>query len=102
MGFLDLFTHSKIKEPQVVKDVDMSELEKLNSLLGKVGDDQKDIVENQMKASMIGLDGEKRVMYELKHLSNHVLFFTMLRCLINLLNNLRWISLFLLETVALF
>lgn len=41
MGFLDLFTHSKIKEPQVVKDVDMSELEKLNSLLGKVGDDQK-------------------------------------------------------------
>lgn len=69
MGFLDLFTHNKIKEPQVVKDVDMSELEKLNSLLGKVGDDQKDIVENQMKASMIGLDGEKRVMYELKHLS---------------------------------
>ena len=56
MGFLDLFTHSKIKEPQVVKDVDMSELEKLNSLLGKVGDDQKDIVENQIKASMIGLD----------------------------------------------
>ena len=49
--------------------MDMSELEKLNSLLGKVGDDQKDIVENQMKASMIGLDGEKRVMYELKHLS---------------------------------
>lgn len=69
MGFLDLFTHNKIKEPQVVKDVDMSELEKLNSLLGKVGDDQKDIIENQMKASMIGLDGEKRVMYELKHLS---------------------------------
>lgn len=69
MGFLDLFTHNKIKEPQVVKDVDMSELEKLNSLLGKVGDDQKEIVENQLKASMIGLDGEKRVMYELKHLS---------------------------------
>ena len=69
MGFLDLFTHNKIKEPQVMKDVDMSELEKLNSLLDKVGDNQKEIVENQLKASMIGLDGEKRVMYELKHLS---------------------------------
>lgn len=69
MGFLDLFTHSKIKEPQIIKDIDMSELEKLNSLLEKVGDDQKEIVENQLKASMIGLDGEKRVMYELKHLS---------------------------------
>ena len=69
MGILDIFTHNKIKEPEVIKDVDSSELEKLNSLLDKVGDDQKEIVENQLKASAIGLEGEKRVMYELRHLS---------------------------------
>lgn len=92
MGFLDLFTHNKIKEPQVMKDVDMSELEKLNSLLDKVGDNQKEIVENQLKASMIGLDGEKRVMYELKHLSKPCLILPISLFLTSLRINPKWTS----------
>lgn len=49
MGLLDIFRHNKIKEVTVLKDVDLSNLEKLEDLLDKVGDDQKDIVETQLK-----------------------------------------------------
>lgn len=68
MGLLDLLKHNKIKEVTILKDVDLSNLEKLEGLLDKVGDDQKDIVETQLKKEKAGIDGEKRVMYELKHL----------------------------------
>ncbi len=68
MGLLDLLKHNKIKEVTILKDVDLSNLEKLEDLLDKVGDDQKDIVETQLKKEKAGIDGEKRVMYELKHL----------------------------------
>ena len=68
MGIIDLIKHNKIKEVKVLKDVDMSNLEKLEELLDKVGDDQKEIVETQLKKEKAGLDGERRVMYELKHL----------------------------------
>ena len=68
MGLLDLIKHNKIKEATVLKDVNMSNLEKLEDLLDKVGDDQKDIVEVQLKKEKAGIDGEKRVMFELKHL----------------------------------
>jgi len=68
MGLLDLFKHNKIKDVTILKDVDLSNMEKLEGLLDKVGDDQKEIVETQLKKEKAGIDGEKRVMYELKHL----------------------------------
>lgn len=68
MGIIDLIKHNKIKDVKVLKDVDLSNLEKLEDLLEKVGDDQKDIVESQLKKEKAGIDGERRVMYELKHL----------------------------------
>ena len=68
MGLLDLLKHNKIKEVTILKDINLSNLEKLEELIEKVGDDQKEIVETQLKKEKAGLDGEKRVMYELKHL----------------------------------
>ncbi len=68
MGLLNLFRHNMIKEVTVLKDVDLLNLEKLEELVDKVGDDQKEIVETQLKKEKAGVDGEKRVMYEIKHL----------------------------------
>lgn len=68
MGLLDLFKHNKIKDVTILKDVDLSNMEKLEDLLDKVGDDQKEIVDAQIKKEKAGIDGENRVMYELKHL----------------------------------
>ena len=68
MGLMDLIKHSKIKDVTILKDISHSNLEKLEDLLERVGDDQKEIVETQLKKEKAGLDGEKRVMYEIKHL----------------------------------
>lgn len=68
MGIINFIKHNQIKGPEVVKDIDFKEIETLESYLGKVGDDQKDLIQSQVNKCKFGLDGEQRVMYELKHL----------------------------------
>ena len=68
MGLLDLLLHSKIKKPELVKDISHVEEEKLAALLDKVGDDEKEKIENKLKMVRIGLKGEENVRFELMHL----------------------------------
>lgn len=70
MNFLSLFRSKKIKGPVFIKDFSYESndnLKRLNELLDLVGDDQKPIIEEQIKYMSIGLEGEKNVQFELKH-----------------------------------
>lgn len=70
MGIFDKFFSDKIDEPIFVKEYDSEsnvQLNQLNSLLEKVGDDQKSVIEEEIKKIKIGLVGEKNVSYELKN-----------------------------------
>ena len=70
MGFFDNLFSKGIEEPVFVKEYDSEsnmQLNQLNSLLEKVGDDQKSIIEDEIKKIQIGLIGEKNVAYELKN-----------------------------------
>jgi superfamily II DNA helicase RecQ len=69
MGIFDSLTN-KLSEPVFIKDFDANEneqLSQLNDLLGKVGDDQVNLIEKQIKTIQYGLSGEKNVHYELKN-----------------------------------
>ena len=68
MGLLDLLKHNKIKNPELMKDISHVEEEKLVALLDKVGDDEKEKIENQLRMVRIGLKGEENVRFELMHL----------------------------------
>src|SRR5690606_9949861 len=63
------FLSKKITEPIFIKEYDLEsnlQLNQLNELLEKVGDDQKDIIEEEIKKIQSGLYGEKNVAYELQ------------------------------------
>lgn len=74
MGILDLFRHNKIKEPIFYNEHEDKRLEVLEDLLNKVGDDQKDVILEQMNLIRIGLDGEKSVIFELMHSHEKIVF----------------------------
>lgn len=74
MGILDLFRHNKIKEPIFYNEHEDKRLEVLEDLLNKVGDDQKDIILDQINLIRIGLDGEKSVIFELMHSHEKIVF----------------------------
>lgn len=70
MNILTKLKGQKIDGPIFVKDFDADNnpnLIKLNQLLELVGDDQKPIIEDQIKLMTIGATGEKNVYYELLH-----------------------------------
>ncbi len=69
MGILDFLKHNKITEPEVIKDIDNKDVAILDDLLNKVADSQKEIVERELYSLKAGLEGESRVMYELRHLN---------------------------------
>ncbi len=73
MGILDFLKHNKINGPEVVKDVDNRDIMILEDLLDKVADSQKDIVNKELYNIKAGLEGESKVMYELKHLNSSCL-----------------------------
>lgn len=67
MGLLDIIRHNKIKEPIFFNEHEDNRLTILEDLLNKVGDDQKELILNQMNLIKMGLAGEKSVIYELMH-----------------------------------
>lgn len=70
MGIFEKIFGNKIDEPIFVKEYDQDnniQLNQLNDLLEKVGDDQKKIVEAEIKKIQYGLIGERNVAYELKN-----------------------------------
>lgn len=70
MNLLSKLMGQKIKGPEFIKDFDLENnqnLKQLYALLEVVGDDQKPLIEEQIKLMNIGMDGEKNVHYELKH-----------------------------------
>ena len=74
MGLLDLFRHNKIKEPIFYNEHDDERLKSLEELLDKVGDDQKQLILDEMNLIQIGLSGEKNVIFELMHSTNPIVF----------------------------
>lgn len=74
MGLLDIFRHNKIKEPIFYNEHDDKRLETLEDLLNKVGDDQKQLILNEINLIRIGLSGEKNVIYELMHSNEPIVF----------------------------
>ncbi len=68
MGLLNFIKKDKITDVEVRKDISYKELESLNSYLDKVGEDQVDLINTQIAKIKAGLNGEEKVMYELKHL----------------------------------
>ena len=68
MGLLDFLKRESIDGVEVRKDISYKELETLNSYLDKVGEDQVDVINSQIARVKAGLNGEEKVMYELKHL----------------------------------
>lgn len=70
MGLFDKLFSKPIDEPIFIKEFDSEsnkQLQILNELLDKVGDDQKYLIENEIKILQVGLHGEKNVAYELKN-----------------------------------
>ncbi|MDD4244484.1 MAG: HRDC domain-containing protein [Bacilli bacterium] len=70
MSIFSNFSSNKITGPVFIKDFNIENnenLKKLNELIDLVGDDQKPIIEEQIKYMSIGLEGEKNVHFELKH-----------------------------------
>ena len=65
MGLLDLIKHNKIKEPMFYNEHEDIRIKTLNDLLNKDGDDKKQLLEEEKKYVEIGLEGEKKVIYEL-------------------------------------
>lgn len=74
MGFLDLLIHNKIKHPIFYNEHQDERLNILNNLINKVGDDQKEVLLNEIKLVQIGLSGEKNVIYELKNSKTPLIF----------------------------
>lgn len=68
MGLLDFLKKETIEGPEVRKDINYKELETLNGYLDKVGEDQLEVVNAQIARVKAGINGEEKVMYELKHL----------------------------------
>lgn len=68
MGIFDFLFSKNIDEPVFVKEYEGTneQLKQLNELLELVGDDQKEVIENEIKMVQAGLIGEKNVAYELK------------------------------------
>lgn len=69
MGIIDSLLN-KLKEPVFIKDFDFNEnlhLKQLTELLNKVGDDQKDIIQQEINKIKTGLSGEQNVHYELRN-----------------------------------
>lgn len=75
MSILDIFRHNKIKEPIFYNKHEDIRLKTLDDLIDKVGDDQKAKLEEEKNYVLIGLSGEKNVIYELMHSSNPLIFF---------------------------
>ena len=68
MGLLDLIRHNKIKGPTFWNEnKDDGKISTLKSLIDRVGDDQKEKLETELKKVEIGNQGEENVIYELKH-----------------------------------
>lgn len=70
MLFHAKFDNKKIDGPVFLKEFDADNnqnIKKLNELLELVGDDQKPLIEEQIKYMTIGMAGEKNVYYELQH-----------------------------------
>lgn len=62
-AFFSNFSSNKITGPVFIKDFNIENnenLKKLNELIDLVGDDQKPIIEEQIKYMSIGLEGEKK------------------------------------------
>lgn len=60
--------HRRIKGPEFINEnTEDNRLEELRSLHNRVGDDQKPIIEREIKLIEVGIAGEKNVIYELKH-----------------------------------
>ncbi len=68
MGIFDLFRHNIIDGPEFINSnkLDMR-IKILDELLDQVGDDQKEIIENEKRLITAGNLGEENVIYELKH-----------------------------------
>lgn len=73
MGIFDLLKHNQIQGVEVLKDIDYKEVETLENLSNKVSDEQKSFLESQINKLKFGLEGEQRIMYELKHLKTNAL-----------------------------
>ena len=74
MGILDIFRHNKIKDPIFFNEHEDLRLKSLDELIDKVGDDQKAKLEEEKNYVLIGLSGEKNVIYELMHSSYPLVF----------------------------
>ena len=70
----DKIKHTKINGPVFLNEDDSTKrLEVLNDLLKRVGDDQREAVENEIRLIEIGKKGEENVIYELKHSKENML-----------------------------
>ena len=74
MGLFDRFLNNKIKEPIFYNEHEDTRIQLLDELIDKVGDNQKQILEEEKKYVQIGLSGEKNVIYELKRCINPIVF----------------------------
>ena len=76
MGLLDLIRHNKIKGPTFWNEnKDDGKASTLKSLIDRVGDDQKEKLETELKKVEIGNQGEENVIYELKHSKKDMIIF---------------------------
>ena len=70
----DKIRHGKINGPEFLnEDSTQNKIDILNDLLNQVGDDQKELVEKELKLTEIGLNGEQNVLYELKNSKEDIL-----------------------------
>ena len=73
-GLANKLKHNKISGPTFINENGSDDrLEMLRYLRDNVGDDQKDIIDREIKLIEIGAKGEDNVIYELKHSKTNML-----------------------------